>query len=50
MMMTCRLLCALLVLALCCCSSVCASEAQLKDTGAHVQEQGNGIPPPSPQP
>ncbi|KAF8278785.1 mucin, putative, partial [Trypanosoma cruzi] len=26
MMMTCRLLCALLVLALCCCSSVCVSE------------------------
>ncbi|KAF8300778.1 putative mucin TcMUCII [Trypanosoma cruzi] len=26
MMMTCRLLCALLVLALCCCPSVCASE------------------------
>ncbi|KAF8290602.1 putative mucin TcMUCI [Trypanosoma cruzi] len=28
MMMTCRLLCALLVLALCCCSSVCVTEAQ----------------------
>ncbi|PBJ78111.1 mucin TcMUCII [Trypanosoma cruzi cruzi] len=27
MMMTCRLLCALLVLALCCCSSVCAAES-----------------------
>ncbi|KAF8279046.1 putative mucin TcMUCII [Trypanosoma cruzi] len=27
MMMTCRLLCALLVLALCCCSSVCAGDA-----------------------
>ncbi|KAF8284922.1 putative mucin TcMUCII [Trypanosoma cruzi] len=26
-MMTCRLLCALLVLALCCCSSVCAAES-----------------------
>ncbi|EAN84822.1 putative mucin TcMUCII [Trypanosoma cruzi] len=35
MMMTCRLLCALLVLALCCCPSVCAAEdltAQLQDT------------------
>ncbi|KAF8300892.1 putative mucin TcMUCII [Trypanosoma cruzi] len=28
MMMTCRLLCALLVLALCCCPSVCVSEIQ----------------------
>ncbi|PBJ68067.1 mucin TcMUCII [Trypanosoma cruzi cruzi] len=28
MMMTCRLLCALLVLALCCCPSVCAGDAQ----------------------
>ncbi|KAF5215299.1 hypothetical protein ECC02_012028 [Trypanosoma cruzi] len=28
MMMTCRLLCALLVLALCCCPSVCASEIE----------------------
>ncbi|PWU87246.1 putative mucin TcMUCII [Trypanosoma cruzi] len=29
-MMTCRLLCALLVLALCCCPSVCATDAQPK--------------------
>ncbi|PBJ77080.1 mucin TcMUCI [Trypanosoma cruzi cruzi] len=29
MMMTCRLLCALLVLALCCCPSVCVSEESL---------------------
>ncbi|KAF8278695.1 mucin, putative, partial [Trypanosoma cruzi] len=29
MMMTCRLLCALLVLALCCCPSVCVSEEAL---------------------
>ncbi|EAN96459.1 putative mucin TcMUCII [Trypanosoma cruzi] len=51
MMMTCRLLCALLVLALCCCCpSVCVSETQLKDTGARVQEQGSGAPPPPPQP
>ncbi|KAF8300927.1 putative mucin TcMUCII [Trypanosoma cruzi] len=30
MMMTCRLLCALLVLALCCCPSVCASEIAIE--------------------
>ncbi|KAF8278800.1 mucin, putative, partial [Trypanosoma cruzi] len=29
-MITCRLLCALLVLALCCCSSVCVTELSLK--------------------
>ncbi|EAN89806.1 mucin TcMUCII, putative, partial [Trypanosoma cruzi] len=29
MMMTCRLLCALLVLALCCCPSVCAKDTEL---------------------
>ncbi|KAF8278738.1 hypothetical protein TcBrA4_0108120 [Trypanosoma cruzi] len=29
MMMTCRLLCALLVLALCCCPSVCVTEEAL---------------------
>ncbi|EKF29237.1 mucin TcMUCII, putative [Trypanosoma cruzi marinkellei] len=32
MMMTCRLLCALLVLALCCCPSVCAAEPSEKNT------------------
>ncbi|KAF5218012.1 hypothetical protein ECC02_009082 [Trypanosoma cruzi] len=47
MMMTCRLLCALLVLALCCCPSVCASETQLEDTGAHGEGRSD-IPPPSP--
>ncbi|KAF8278869.1 putative mucin TcMUCII [Trypanosoma cruzi] len=50
MMMTCRLLCALLVLAFCCCPSLCVADTELKDTGAHVQEQGNGIPPPPSQP
>ncbi|KAF5216631.1 hypothetical protein ECC02_010584 [Trypanosoma cruzi] len=38
MMTTCRLLCALLVLALCCCPSVCAEETP-KDTEAERSEQ-----------
>ncbi|KAF8289649.1 putative mucin TcMUCII [Trypanosoma cruzi] len=36
MMMTCRLLCALLVLALCCCPSVCAAEPTQSDVKASV--------------
>ncbi|KAF8298269.1 putative mucin TcMUCII [Trypanosoma cruzi] len=48
MMMTCRLLCALLVLALCCCSSVCVTEAPLEDNESRVQERGV-IPPIPPQ-
>ncbi|KAF8307022.1 putative mucin TcMUCII [Trypanosoma cruzi] len=36
MMMTCRLLCALLVLALCCCPSVCAVEPTQSDVKASV--------------
>ncbi|EAN94063.1 putative mucin TcMUCII [Trypanosoma cruzi] len=47
-MMTCRLLCALLVVALCCCPSVCATKAQLEDTGSLVEEVGE-IQPPLPQ-
>ncbi|PWV12486.1 Mucin-associated surface protein (MASP) [Trypanosoma cruzi] len=50
MMMTCRLLCALLVLALCCCPSVCASEtetAQVEDivSGTHSPSVVPGGPP-----
>ncbi|EAN98807.1 putative mucin TcMUCII [Trypanosoma cruzi] len=44
MMMTCRLLCALLVLALCCCPSVCAAEST-ENTEAEDREaeaEGNG--------
>ncbi|EAN92643.1 putative mucin TcMUCII [Trypanosoma cruzi] len=48
MMMTYRLLCALLVLALCCCLSVCATKAQLEDTGSLVEEVGE-IQPPLPE-
>ncbi|PBJ79544.1 mucin TcMUCII [Trypanosoma cruzi cruzi] len=50
MMMTCRLLCALLVLALCCCPSVCVADTELKDNENGVQEQGGGMSPPPPQP
>ncbi|KAF8290604.1 putative mucin TcMUCII [Trypanosoma cruzi] len=49
MMMTCRLLCALLLLALCCCSSVCVTEAPLEDNENRVRERGV-IPPIPPQP
>ncbi|KAF8300573.1 putative mucin TcMUCII [Trypanosoma cruzi] len=50
MMTTCRLLCALLVLALCCCSSVCAAEdltAQLQDTVSSTNPSfsASGAPP-----
>ncbi|PBJ76427.1 mucin TcMUCII [Trypanosoma cruzi cruzi] len=48
MMMTCRLLCALLVIAFCCCPSVCAS-----GTDANNQEQPSQmitIQPPNPTP
>ncbi|EAN95860.1 putative mucin TcMUCII [Trypanosoma cruzi] len=49
-MMTCRLLCALLVLALCCCPSVCAAEdltAQLQDTVSSTNPSfsASGAPP-----
>ncbi|EAN90101.1 putative mucin TcMUCII [Trypanosoma cruzi] len=44
MMTTCRLLCALLVLALCCCPSVCGADAQPGPQAAPVP------PPPPPQP
>ncbi|EAN87136.1 putative mucin TcMUCII [Trypanosoma cruzi] len=50
MMMTCRLLCALLVLALCCCPSVCVTETQLKDNENRAQEKESGIQPPPPKP
>ncbi|KAF5222416.1 hypothetical protein ECC02_004447 [Trypanosoma cruzi] len=48
-MMTCRLLCALLVLALCCCPSVCVTatgEAQDADSSSlsRAQPQGTGVP------
>ncbi|EAN94064.1 putative mucin TcMUCII [Trypanosoma cruzi] len=41
-MMTCRLLCALLVLALCCCPSLCVADTQ------SGPEAGLGVPDPSP--
>ncbi|RNF02642.1 mucin TcMUCII [Trypanosoma cruzi] len=45
MMMTCRLLCALLVLALCCCPSVCAIEANgIKGDGARNRNPGKPMP------
>ncbi|EAN89802.1 putative mucin TcMUCII [Trypanosoma cruzi] len=44
MMMTCRLLCALLVLALCCCPSVCVAETENGPKAAPVP------PPPPPEP
>ncbi|KAF5213995.1 hypothetical protein ECC02_009838 [Trypanosoma cruzi] len=50
MMTTCRLLCALLVLALCCCPSVCASETQLEGSENHVEERDSIPPPPPPEP
>ncbi|KAF8284413.1 putative mucin TcMUCII [Trypanosoma cruzi] len=48
MMTTCRLLCALLVLALCCCPSVCAagsSQVSVKDSPTHslTPPQGTGL-------
>ncbi|KAF8303741.1 putative mucin TcMUCII [Trypanosoma cruzi] len=55
-MMTCRLLCALLVLALCCCPSVCAAEEEdktelktvLKDAERKGQDHVTELPTPSP--
>ncbi|EKF37641.1 mucin TcMUCII, putative [Trypanosoma cruzi marinkellei] len=48
MMMTCRLLCALLVLALCCCPSVCSTESeqapQLDSGLTRTQPEGTGVP------
>ncbi|PBJ76031.1 mucin TcMUCII [Trypanosoma cruzi cruzi] len=49
MMTTCRLLYALLLLALCCCPSVCVTEPQLEDTGNLVEEERDIQLPPSPQ-
>ncbi|ESS61143.1 hypothetical protein TCDM_13791 [Trypanosoma cruzi Dm28c] len=51
-MMTCRLLCALLVLALCCCPSVCAAESSqvsVKDipTPSVIQPQEAGVSGPT---
>ncbi|PBJ71320.1 mucin TcMUCII [Trypanosoma cruzi cruzi] len=50
MMMTCRLLCALLVLALCCCPSVFATEAKdaLKDE-RDISEEGSDPMKPTPE-
>ncbi|PBJ68753.1 mucin TcMUCII [Trypanosoma cruzi cruzi] len=44
-MMTCRLLCALLVLALCCCPSVCVTESE-DPTGKSGKGSVSGIPKP----
>ncbi|KAF8300934.1 putative mucin TcMUCII [Trypanosoma cruzi] len=49
MMMTCRLLCALLVLALCCCPSVCAIETE-EITEGQAEERDSIPPPPPPEP
>ncbi|KAF8304001.1 mucin, putative, partial [Trypanosoma cruzi] len=47
MMMTCRLLCALLVLALCCCQSICASATPEKpkadSDGSDSSPSGTGV-------
>ncbi|EAN98915.1 putative mucin TcMUCII [Trypanosoma cruzi] len=48
MMTMCRLLCALLVLALCCCPSVCAEETQ--KTQGEADGSGVRTPPPPPEP
>ncbi|KAF8297395.1 putative mucin TcMUCII [Trypanosoma cruzi] len=45
MMMTCRLLCALLVLALCCCPSVCAGDAQEATEGQGDKKDPNSLSP-----
>ncbi|EAN85957.1 putative mucin TcMUCII [Trypanosoma cruzi] len=45
-MMTCRLLCALLVLALCCCPSVCAAETE----NGPIAAPSLPLPPPQPTP
>ncbi|KAF8303986.1 putative mucin TcMUCII [Trypanosoma cruzi] len=42
MMMKCRLLCALLVLALCCCPSLCAADSPEKPSVSEVQVDGKG--------
>ncbi|EAN96847.1 putative mucin TcMUCII [Trypanosoma cruzi] len=42
MMMTCRLLCALLVLALCCCPSVCASETEEIPVDLEAEDEVDG--------
>ncbi|EAN89756.1 putative mucin TcMUCII [Trypanosoma cruzi] len=44
MMMTCRLLCALLVLALCCCPSVCAAEPTQPEVKAAVASSPQSSP------
>ncbi|KAF8278371.1 putative mucin TcMUCII [Trypanosoma cruzi] len=47
MMMTCRLLCALLVLALCCCPSICASatpeKPKVDSNGSDSSSSGTGV-------
>ncbi|PBJ76452.1 mucin TcMUCII [Trypanosoma cruzi cruzi] len=48
MMMTCRLLCALLVLALCCCPSLCVAEAMPE--GSSNTDTKNIKPPTKPEP
>ncbi|KAF8303496.1 putative mucin TcMUCII [Trypanosoma cruzi] len=44
-MMTCRLLCALLVLALCCCPSVCTSESPEEDVASRTTTNTTAQPP-----
>ncbi|KAF8303779.1 putative mucin TcMUCII [Trypanosoma cruzi] len=46
-MMTCRLLCALLVLALCCCPSVCA--ADVTPTELQIERKGASLPSTTPE-
>ncbi|KAF8296762.1 mucin, putative, partial [Trypanosoma cruzi] len=50
-MMTCRLLCALLVLALCCCPSVCVTATggdQVVDSSSLSRSQSQGADVPGP--
>ncbi|KAF5219288.1 hypothetical protein ECC02_007713 [Trypanosoma cruzi] len=44
MMTTCRLLCALLVLALCCCPSVCVADTDLAESNGIVTSRAIGTP------
>ncbi|KAF5214182.1 hypothetical protein ECC02_013243 [Trypanosoma cruzi] len=44
-MMTCRLLCALLVLALCCCPSVCAKDTNMDQNSGSNGKVGSPLPP-----
>ncbi|PWU93902.1 putative mucin TcMUCII [Trypanosoma cruzi] len=45
MMMKCRLLCALLVLALCCCPSVCAAAPELPEASSNITTTNKTQPP-----